>query len=222
MSISKVFYHIGKHFLDSITYAFGIPYILAGLITTEFIIRSWDLSWRQFTTITHPWVSQIGFISVIFGFLIPLFGPVCVYIYGKIKTKTSLQIAGLATGQAAILGLFVSSFIKIFTGRLPPEAVHGFVSQGGFQFGFLRGGVFNGWPSSHTTVAFAMAVTLLYLYPKNTAVKICALFFALIIGLGVSANIHWLSDVVAGAIIGYTIGQAVGREFENVLHTETV
>jgi len=64
-----------------------------------------------------------------------------------------------------------------------------------FQFGFLRHGIFWGWPSSHTTIAFSIAVTLFVLYPKNLAVRILALLFAFYIGIGVSMSIHWFSDL---------------------------
>ena len=53
---------------------------------------------------------------------------------------------------------------------------------------FLRGGVFWGWPSSHTTIAFAMAVTILMLFPKQKWVGYMAITYALYIGLGVSTT----------------------------------
>jgi membrane-associated phospholipid phosphatase len=82
-----------------------------------------------------------------------------------------------------------------------------------FRFGFLRGGVFWGWPSSHTTIAFAMAVTIFTLLPKQRWAGYLALAYALYVGLGVSVTIHWFSDFVAGAIIGSVIGVIVGRSF---------
>ena len=91
----------------------------------------------------------------------------------------------------------------------------------GFQFGFFKGGVFLGWPSSHTTVAFAMSVCLITLYPKNKLLTVLALIYAIYVGLGVSVSIHWLSEFVAGAIIGSVVGLAVGRSFRSI-HQETV
>jgi membrane-associated phospholipid phosphatase len=128
-------------------------------------------------------------------------------------------------GQAAILGYLISCCYKAFTGRIPPP-FRGFrMSSGnegsltdtshGFQFGFLKGGVFWGWPSSHTTVAFAMTACLIMLYPKNKALVILAGLYALYIGLGVSVSIHWFSEFVAGAIIGSVIGTVVGRSFNS-------
>jgi len=92
----------------------------------------------------------------------------------------------------------------------------------GFQIGFLKGGVFWGWPSSHTTVTFAMAVCLIMFHPKNRMVVFLVLLYAFYIGLGVSVTIHWFSEFVAGAIIGSVIGAAVGRSFRTKLAVNDV
>jgi membrane-associated phospholipid phosphatase len=130
-----------------------------------------------------------------------------------------------ALGQAALLGYLISCCYKAFTGRLPPpffrhltnpvvDGAPWIDSSHGFQFGFLKGGVFWGWPSSHTAVAFAMSVCLVTLHPKNKMLVFLALLYAFYIGLGVSVTIHWLSEFVAGAIIGSVIGMTVGRSFK--------
>jgi len=85
-----------------------------------------------------------------------------------------------------------------------------------FRFGLLRGGVFWGWPSSHTTIAFAMAVTIFMLFPKQRSLGHVAIIYALYVGIGVSMTIHWFSDFVAGAIIGTVIGVVVGRSFGGI------
>jgi membrane-associated phospholipid phosphatase len=77
----------------------------------------------------------------------------------------------------------------------------------------MRGGVFWGWPSSHTTIAFAMAVTVFTLYPKQRWLGWVAILYAGYVGLGVSMTIHWFSDFAAGAIIGSVIGAVVGKSF---------
>jgi len=86
-------------------------------------------------------------------------------------------------------------------------------SSHGFQFGFLKGGIFWGWPSGHTTVAFSMALCLTMLYPKNKIVVLGALLYAFYVGLAVSVTIHWVSEFAAGAIIGSVIGMTVGKSF---------
>ncbi len=59
-----------------------------------------------------------------------------------------------------------------------------------------------------------MATTLMELYPDNRSVKIGALLYASMVGIGVSTNIHWFSDAVTGALMGYSIGKSVGRSFK--------
>ncbi len=133
-----------------------------------------------------------------------------------------MQITGLALGQAAIDAAVITSVLKAFTGRVGPQ--HNLEQNDyskDFRFGFLRGGIYQGWPSSHTATAFAMATALIGLYPDNTAIKIGGLTYATLIGVGVSTNIHWLSDFVAGALIGYAIGTIVGNDFRNLLDRTT-
>ncbi len=134
-------------------------------------------------------------------------------------------MVGSALVQASILGLLISSLYKAFTGRLQPELVSHLSNidiSGSFNFGFLRNGVFWGWPSSYTAVAFAMVAALLVLFPRRKSVIAAAALYALYIGLGVSVTIHWFSDFVAGAIIGTVIGIVVGRSFRaRILGTTT-
>ena len=107
----------------------------------------------------------------------------------------------------------ISSAYKAITGRAHPAHVVGADISHVFQFGFLRGGVFWGWPSSHTTIAFAMAVTVFTLFPKQRWLGMAAILYAFYVGIGVSMTIHWFSDFVAGAIIGSVIGVVVGKSF---------
>jgi membrane-associated phospholipid phosphatase len=216
VSFYKVFYRLGNNFLGSFTTNYGLNYALAGLSSYGIVKGGIDWKWYHFSN-DHKWVSNAGFASVSAGGLVPLIAPLGLYFYGRSDNNPGLQITGLALGQAAILGLAISSGIKVFTGRVPPDFPERTKDYSGdFQFGFLRGGAFEGWPSSHTTIAFAMATTLSELYPDNTTLKICSFAYASLVGLGVSTNIHWFSDAVAGAFIGYAIGKTVGVSFKNL------
>ena len=121
-----------------------------------------------------------------------------------------------ALGQSVLIGLLICSFYKALTGRdHPPRllAQNTIDISREFRFGFMRGGIFWGWPSSHTTIAFAMSIALLMLYPKNVVIRYLAVFYALYVGFGVSISIHWFSDFIAGSIIGTVIGVVVGKSF---------
>jgi membrane-associated phospholipid phosphatase len=214
--LSKIFYKFGSNIVGSFSYCYGLNYLLAAALTYLIVWSGLDWAWFRFS-FGHPVIFYAGFVPVALGMFLPFLVPLWLYVSGRIGKKISRQITGLAIGQAAILGFGISTFIKLFTGRIPPLNAAALANNSsGFQFGFYRGGWFNGWPSSHTTVAFAVAMTLIGIYPNNKTVKICSWIFALGIGLGVSLNIHWLSDAVAGALIGYAIGKTVGSGFRKL------
>jgi membrane-associated phospholipid phosphatase len=181
----------------------------------DWIYFCWTRSDDAFARLARP--------AIIIGTFLPLVAILILLLVGAITKNRRLLTTVWALGQAALLGYLISCGYKSFTGRLPPP-FHGFrmsaMNEGslvdsshGFQFGFLKGGVFWGWPSSHTTVTFAMMTCLIALWPKNKPLVFFALLYAFYIGLGVSVTIHWFSEFVAGAIIGSVIGTVVGRSF---------
>lgn len=200
-----------------------IWHLLAIGLTYIFVASGFD--WFYFQATRGTALQNFFWPAVLAGAFIPLFGILIFYFVSFARKSETLVATALALGQAALLGLFVSDFYKFFTGRPGPPDVFGSVVASNtshiFHFGFLRGGVFFGWPSSHTTVAFAMAAGLVMLFPKNKIVKFVALAYALYIGIGVSMTIHWFSDFAAGMIFGSVIGAVVGRSFfERMRHAE--
>ncbi len=189
---------------------------LVAIILTAIIVLS-GFDWWYFTFFNNSTIQRIFFSAAPVGFFVPIFSPFIVWIIAKIQKNSRLFNTAGAIGQAAGLGLIISSLYKAFTGRIPPELFQQTASltdiSHQFQFGFLRGGVFWGWPSSHTTVAFAVAFTLYTLYPDKKFIRYLALGYALYIGFGISMSIHWFSEFIAGAIIGSVIGINVGKSF---------
>ncbi|MFZ0452140.1 MAG: phosphatase PAP2 family protein [Ignavibacteriaceae bacterium] len=215
--LTFVFHGIADNALSSITNNYGLNYLIAAGATFGIVKSGFDWQWHK-NAEEHKWISNAGFVSVGTQPIASVAVPLGLYLFGHFKDNRKLQITGLAIGQAAILGAVASSVLKAFTGRVPPDK-KGLTNDysGEFRFGFLRGGVYEGWPSSHTATAFAMAAALMELYPDNAAIKYGGLAYASLIGLGVSTNIHWFSDAVAGAFIGYAIGIAVGRGFRSAM-----
>ena len=189
---------------------------LLAIVATLLIVSS-GFDWTYFTA-TRPFAHYL-FPAVILGWRVPFIFPIALYIGGFIRKDLRVICSAYTTTQAAIIGLLISSFYKAFTGRpgLRYSARTLVDSSREFHFGFLRGGVFFGWPSSHTTIAFAMAATIWTLYPSSKAARYGVLLYALYIGVGVSMTIHWFSDFVAGAIIGTVIGFTVGNVFKERL-----
>jgi len=190
-------------------------HIVAILLTVILVLSGFD--WRYFLATRNPTLWSWMFPAVVIGGLLPLALPLFLFIVGFIIQSSRTILTGWAVGQAALLSSLVSSAYKAVTGRVHPSHGVGADISHVFRFGWLRGGVFWGWPSSHTTIAFAMAVTVFTLCPKQRWLGWVAILYALYVGLGVSMTIHWFSDFVAGAIIGSVIGAVVGKRFaENI------
>ncbi len=188
------------------------------ILLTYFIVTS-DFDWKFFE-FTRIIPTSVYFPAIIMGGLLPIFIPIFFLGYGNAKNDKSISLSGVALGQSAIIGLLISGFYKIFTGRIQPNLYNTVTDiSKEFNFGFMRHGVFWGWPSSHTTVAFAMAITLIYLYPKNKALIVLSLIYAFYVGIAVSMSIHWFSEFVAGAIFGTIIGMIVGKTFADYKKT---
>ncbi|HEV2694175.1 MAG TPA: phosphatase PAP2 family protein [Verrucomicrobiae bacterium] len=190
-----------------------LPWHLLAIVLTFILVTS-GFDWFYFMSTRSPVLWQWMFPSAPIGGLVPLILPLTLIITGYITLHPRIARIGWAIGQAELLGSIISSTYKAFTARVHP-ALHetGTDISHEFRFGILHGGVFWGWPSSHTTIAFAMALTVFTLFPKQRWLGYGAIFYALYIGLGVSMTIHWFSDFVAGAIIGSVIGVVVGRSF---------
>jgi membrane-associated phospholipid phosphatase len=192
--------------------------IIAILLTVVLVMSGFD--WRYFLAARNPALREWMWPAVGIGGLLPIILPVFLIIVGFIIAKDRVRRTGYAIGQAELIGLILSSACKAFTGRMHPAHNVGEDISHVFRFGFLRGGMFWGWPSSHTTIAFAMAVTVFTLYPKWRWLGCAAIIYAFYVGLGVSMTIHWFSDFVAGAIIGSVIGTVVGRSLGgNIQHS---
>jgi membrane-associated phospholipid phosphatase len=186
-------------------------HVVAILLTFILVMSGFD--WRWFLATRDPAFRSWMWPAVHIGGLLPLALPLILFVVGFIIQSSRTILAGWAVGQAALLGSLVSSAYKAVTGRVHPSHGVGADISHVFRFGWLRGGVFWGWPSSHATIAFAMAVTVFTLCPKQRWLGWVAILYAFYVGLGVSLTIHWFSDFVAGAIIGSVIGAVVGKSF---------
>jgi membrane-associated phospholipid phosphatase len=198
---------------------YNLLWHLLAIVLTCFILNS-GFDWYYFIATRMPGLRGYLFPAVRLGMFLPVILPLSLLAVYAVNRSFRFRNTALALAQTAVLGLVISSLYKAFTGRIPPphffrNALPGPLADTshGFRFGFLRGGMFWGWPSSHTSVAFAMAVALWKLYPENRIVRYGAILYALYVGIAVSMSIHWFSEFAAGAIIGSVIGAVVGECF---------
>mgnify|MGYP006370220595 CR=1 FL=1 len=189
-------------------------HFLACALTLVVVLSGFEWAYYLFIQ-NFPYAHYVS-PAVVIGGAVPVFGLPLLYLYSRISKNTKALLLTWTLSQAAMLGWAISSTYKAFTGRVQPprgDLATLVDSSHDWNFGFLEHGIFWGWPSSHTTVAFSMSFALIYLYPKNRVVRVLAFLYALYIGLGISTQIHWVSEFVAGAIIGTLIGIAVGKNF---------
>lgn len=216
-----LFYHIDDHFINSFTDNHGLLHLAAiagsyGMVATGFDWEVHELARK------NQWIPRTGFTSVRVGGLVPMIIPAGLFLYGELNDDNDVVVSSLALGQSIILSYLIVSGFKAITGRKGPDIrgeennpVEDYSKN--FKFGFFERGVFDGWPSGHTTTAFAMAFTMVELFPENTTLSTISVIYASLIGLGISVNIHWFSDFFAGALMGYTIGKSVGSGFRKLL-----
>jgi membrane-associated phospholipid phosphatase len=211
-----LFYKIFENFIKVFKGLNLLWHLLAFSLTYLLVVSGTD--WQYFLFWQKSSSKLWLFAPAILGFFVPIFTPVVLFIFGYVKKSAKILNTACAISQAAFLGWFLSICYKSITGRPGPSAYFGVTSITNishiFNFGFYRGGIFFGWPSSHTTVAFAVGIALFILHSENKFIKYLSLIYAIYIGFGVSTNIHWLSDAVAGVIFGSLIGVVVGKSFK--------
>jgi membrane-associated phospholipid phosphatase len=108
----------------------------------------------------------------------------------------SIALSGIAT-----------DIIKPILGRARPVEILRDHLYGFRPFTFHA--AMNGMPSGHATTAAALAATLVILYPRG---RIFWLILGAALGLSrVMVNAHYLSDVVAGTLVGGLVTLVVAR-----------
>ncbi len=147
------------------------------VIGATLVIVNSGFDWIYFEA-TRPFAGY-AFSAVILGSRVPVVFPVVAYVVGSLRKNQRAIYTAYSTAQAAVIGLFIASFYKAFTGRPGLRySLRTLVDTSReFHFGFLKGGVFFGWPSSHTTIAFAMAAAVWKLYPGSNVTRCIALLY---------------------------------------------
>ena len=215
----KEFFHKLPRNLAACFSGINLLCLLLAIALTYLLVTS-GFDWWYYQITRSPKLNGLVLAAGGAGFVIPVAVPLGMYLLGRRRNSASLINAGAAAGQAVVLASIITSAFKAFTGRSQPIVTYYLAAASEidnsreFHFGFLQNGIFWGWPSSHTAVAFAATVALVLVSP-NKAVKIAAFLFAGFIAVGASVGFHWISDVAAGVIVGSLIGAVVGKSFQS-------
>lgn len=168
----------------------------------------------------HPAWGEAAWPAIMGGTVLPVVLPATLLGVGYAAREPELVGGGWASLQAAAIAFVTMTVLKAVTGRPPP---HPDLSDDmrrlskTFRFGLFRGGVFWGWPSGHAVTNTAAVSALAAYYADKPEVIIPAYSWAAYETYAVTCwhrgRMHWLSDAIAGALIGHAIGWAVGRGF---------
>lgn len=133
------------------------------------------------------------------------------YFYGLAAENYKTRRLGLKLAEAFLLQATAMVSLKFLVGRERPASG---TSNDSFN-PFNTSWAFTSFPSGHTSTAFALA-SVIANDTDQIGWKITAWSLASAIGFSrIYNNEHWLSDVVAGALIGYFAGEFVSAHKSN-------
>jgi membrane-associated phospholipid phosphatase len=158
------------------------------------------------------------------GYVLPLAVAGPLYAHGKIAGDNETLGAGCAAAQSALIAVTWTTVLKGLTGRPHPDGWYEGDARAysrEFNIGLARGSLHWGWPSGHTCVTMSMATALTAYYPGNPWVPAGGYAVTAYVMIGMlgehRSSAHWLSDIVAGALMGVPIGWAVGKNFRRAV-----
>ncbi len=195
-----------------------LPYYLMIIFSTVILVMS-GFDWQYFMLVIQNVPTYFLFVADILGFLICLLAPLGLFVLRK-KSDFAAS-AYLASLYVVTVGYMASTFIKIFTGRVSPpdDIIHNSLNiqtvidnSHNFQFGLMREQIIGGFPSGHATIMFTLAFVLSS-FTKNIYLKVLFFAIAIFVSVGVSLVFHWLSEVLAGAILGFVVSDVILKKY---------
>jgi len=134
--------------------------------------------------------------------------PASLYAIGLVRKDSKMQSTALLAGEALADIVLVQTALKDITRRVKPARypTSGWFSSKGPPTSYLRG---NGsFPSGHSMAAFSVATIVARQYRNHRWVPYVAYGLASLVGFSrLPLNVHFLSDVVMGGAIGYSISR---------------
>ncbi len=149
------------------------------------------------------WLDRLlaPFVAIPVAALVFLLGLGCRLLSGRQLRAWSVK--PLLVSWSAIWAVAAEFIFKQIFGRAWPDP--GYVENHIYGFRLLHGSPhWNSFPSGTATISAAMVATLWLLAPR---LRLPSAFLAVLLCIGVVVtNGHWLSDVIAGAFLGASIG----------------
>jgi membrane-associated phospholipid phosphatase len=171
---------------------------------------------RPFAYFAHDQLREYRAIFDLAGRLPNVLGPFivgCTLIFGIRASMghplTEIQTAIVLSALSLALSVILAGWLKFAFGRTWPEtwvqANPSLIRDGVHNFNPFHGGIgFAAFPSGHMVAisAITSAFWLLYLQSR----WICAICIATVFVGQLGANYHFVSDLIAGGFIGFSVG----------------
>ncbi|HEX7402362.1 MAG TPA: phosphatase PAP2 family protein [candidate division Zixibacteria bacterium] len=129
------------------------------------------------------------------------------YLSGLVLKDHKLKETALLCMESVVLSEGITSGIKYAVGRARP-----FADKGAFHFEPLRSpppSYSLSFPSGHATDAFALSSVIAEQYP-SWMVRLISYSFAVLVSLGrVNNNVHFVSDIFWGGVVGTSVGKCL-------------
>jgi membrane-associated phospholipid phosphatase len=145
------------------------------------------------------------------------------YLSGLVLKDHKLKETALLCLESVVLSEGITTGIKYAAGRTRP-----FADKGSFHFDPLRfppPSYSLSFPSGHATDAFALSSVIAEQY-HNWMVRLMSYGFAVLVSLGrVNNNVHFVSDVFWGGVVGTSVGRCLVKfhnKEESIRHCEVV
>jgi len=170
---------------------------------------------RPLAAVMHAYTKGVPFfvwLTYIASPLAPIASILAAFIGGRALARGSLtptESAFLRASCAVLIAGVLTHELKEVFGRTWPETWvnnnPSYFSNGTYGFFPFHGGQgYHSFPSGHTTAIAAAAGAAWCLWPK---LRLLGAPLALAVAMGLmGADYHWLSDIMAGAIVGVSTG----------------
>lgn len=132
-----------------------------------------------------------------------------IFATSLITRNSKFQDAAFTSMQALLMTNLSVNAAKFVFGRQRP--IH---QDGPYDFDFAELGA-NSFPSGHTATAFALITPWVIYYPGPVTYALMAIPVGTAIAR-VAKGRHWMSDVSAGAAIGFSIGHYLAKKHLNL------
>jgi membrane-associated phospholipid phosphatase len=169
----------------------------------------------------HEWVSDVSPVITCGGKGTTALAVSGLFYFGGLvfNDEKAMQTGALCAEALAHAGLIVTVG-KLLTGQQRPS-YNGQVYWHWFpsslkQFGTDPQSKYDAFPSGHSIVAWSLATVIARQYKDNIIIPILVYTAATGVALSrITQDEHWLSDVIVGSALGYTIGNFIVKKRKN-------